>query len=162
MEEKLRMQQKGNNESASNSDEDFVPVKMKSIKSKIRKSEDSDSDDDSNETIPILNRSTRSTRSSVNTTLSDLSEDVTLDIADDLDDEIKDELAKLEALQEILAKHNPAESEDRRSSTMSKGRRKSIVKKKQSLSKTPKATKSEKFIETPKPKPPVLQIIDRG
>jgi len=164
MEEKLRMQQKGNNESdQSNSDEDFVPVKMKSIKSKTRKSEDSDSDEDSTETIPKLNRSTRSTRSSVNTTLSDLSEDVTLDIADDLDDEIKDELAKLEALQEILAKHNPAESEDRRrSSTMSKGRRKSQVKKKQSLSKTPKATKSEKSIETPKPKPPVPQIIDRG
>jgi len=132
----------------SNSDEDFVPLKVNSRS----KAKDSDTDEDSFETSK-LNRSTRSTRSSMNVTRSDLSEDVTLDTTVEIDDEIAEELRKLEALQQILAKHNPNDA--RRADTVPH-RKKSQKKKKLKQSKTTKA------IETPKPKPPEPRVIDRG
>eukprot|EP00092_Neocalanus_flemingeri_P002439 GFUD01002609.1.p1 GENE.GFUD01002609.1~~GFUD01002609.1.p1 ORF type:complete len:473 (+),score=115.08 GFUD01002609.1:28-1419(+) len=161
VEETIRKEQNKTVDSdQSNSDEEFAPVERKTNRSKRSKNEDSDTDEDSIETIPKLNSSIRSTRSSVNTTLSDFSEDVNLDDPVELDEEIQQELAKLEALQKILAKHNP--DDKRRTSSTSKGR-KSQPGRKLSLSKAPKATKSEKSTEIPKPKPPpVPQIIDRG
>jgi hypothetical protein len=148
--------------SNSNSDDDFVPLKSKTAKSKQNKhSDDSVSDEDSNETIPKLNRSTRSTRSSVNTSRSDISQDVTLDTSIELDDEIQEELAKLEALQEILAKTNP--NEKMRSNTLPKVKKFKSMKKNQSLPKTPKQAVAEKPKETLKLKPAIVpQIIDRG
>jgi len=143
--------------SDSNSDEDFVPIKSKSAKH----SHDSVFDEDSNETIPKLNRSTRSTRSSVNTSRSDISQDVTLDTSIELDDEIQEELAKLEALQEILAQTNP--NEKRRSNTLPMVKKLKAKKKNQSLPKTPKQAFAEKPKEAPKLKPAVVpKIIERG
>jgi len=148
--------------SDSNSDEDFVPLKSKSAKSKQNNhSDDSVFDEDSNETIPKLNRSTRSTRSSVNTSRSDVSQDVTLDTSIELDDEIQEELAKLEALQEILAQTNP--NEKKRSNTLPMVKKLKSKKKNQSLPRTPKQVFAGKPKETPKLKPAVVpQIIDRG
>ena len=161
-EPKQRNGDKESDKSNSNSDEDFVPLKSKTAKSKhINHSDDSVSDEDSNETISKLNRSTRSTRSSVNTSRSDISQDVTLDTSIELDDEIQEELAKLEALQDILAQTNPTEKG--RSNTLPKVKNFKSMRKNQSLPKTPKLAVAEKPKETPKLKPAVVpQIIDRG
>ena len=149
-------------QSDSNSDEDFVPNKGKLFKTrKAKKSEDSDSDSgELNETIPLLSRSTRSTRSSVNTSKSDISRDVSLDESEEFNDEIQEELAKLEALQNILAqtKPKPPVSKDT-SKNMSKHKKSKVTAKgslkasKPSISDLPKVT--PKVVAAPK-------LIERG
>jgi len=151
-------------QSDSNSDEDFVPVVNKGKLSKTRKakkSEDSDSDSgELNETIPLLSRSTRSTRSSVNTSKSDISRDVSLDESEEFNDEIQEELAKLEALQNILAqtKPRPPVSKDT-SKNLSKQKKSKVAAKgslkasKPSISDLPKVT--SKVVAAPK-------VIERG
>jgi len=163
-----KFDEKAGSRSDSNSDEDFVPVKKgKGIKTgKARKSDDSGSDsggDDLDETIPMLNRSTRSTRSSVNTSRSDISHDVSLDASEEFNDEIQEELAKLEALQNILAQTKPKLPADKDMSRSISKHKKSKATAKGSLSnKTYKPPISDLPKITPKLAAAVPKVIERG
>jgi len=160
-----KFDEKLGSQSESNSDEDFVPVKKGKVfkAGKARTSDDSGSDSgDLDETLPMLNRSTRSTRSSVNTSRSDISRDVSLDASEEFNDEIQEELAKLEALQNILAQTKPklpankntskSISNHKKSKVTAKG---SIKASKQPISDLPKVTPKLAAVAVPK-------VIERG
>lgn len=150
-------------DNGNNSDEDFVPGSKGSIKVTTRKSRKSDDSDswDSDETIPLHNRSTRSTRSSMNTSKSDISQDVSIDASEDFDGEIQEELAKLEALQNILAQTNPAKSNTIKNQQKPKKLKTST--KSLKLDKASKLSVADSSRLTPKPKPvAVPKVIERG
>jgi len=161
-----KFDKKPGSQSDSNSDEDFVPVKKGNGNKtgKARKSDDSGSDsggDDLDVTIPMLNRSTRSTRSSVNTSRSDISRDVSLDASEEFNDEIQEELAKLEALQNILAQTKSKLPADKDMSKSISKHKKPKATAKGSL-KASKPPISELPKVTPKLVAAVPKVIDRG